>query len=162
VQPWEDKVTDCPPKTYNRPLLIWTLPLPVTVTDQNQGAKHEQLSNGTNQASSREGSVMPNTVQTSDETGDPDQPELPVEGRVISWLIRKEDGGIVMGDLYPPGSYTLIACPDESKPSDLRGENISGNHAGWFSAPGDMSLSHSVPTTPGTYLLVKPTQDQCQ
>jgi len=35
---------------------------------------------------------MPNTVQTSDETGDPDQPELPVEGRVISWLIRKEDG----------------------------------------------------------------------
>lgn len=132
------------------------------MTDHNQGAKHEQLSKGTNQASSREGSVTPNTVKTSGEPGNPDKPELLVEGRVISWLIRKEDGGIVMGDLYPPGSYTLIACPDESKPSDLRGENIAGNHAGWFSTLGDMSFSHSVPTTPGTYLLVKPIQDQCQ
>jgi len=141
---------------------MWTLPLSVTVTDHNQGAKHEQLSKGTNQASSLEGSVTPNTVKTSGKTGDLDNPELFVEGRVISWLIRKGDGGIVMGDLYPPGNYTLVACPEGSKPSDLRGENIAGNHVGWFSAPGIMSFSHSVPATPGTYLLVKPIEDQCQ
>lgn len=100
-----------------------------------------------------------NVDETLDEVADLDQPELPVEGRVISWLTRKEDGAIMMGDLCPPGSYTLIACPEGSKPSELRGENTAGNHAGWFSTPGDMSLSHSVPSTPGVYLLVKPVQE---
>lgn len=88
-----------------------------------------------------------------------DQPELSVEGRVVSWLKRKDDGAIVMGDFYPPGSYTLITYPEKSKPSELRDENITGNHAGWFHAHGDLSLSHSVPTTTGEYLLVKPVQE---
>lgn len=63
-----------------------------------------------------------------------------------------------MGDIYPPGSYILVRCPEGIEPSELQGEKIAGNHAGRFSASGDLSLSHSVPPTHGVYLLVRPSQ----
>lgn len=91
---------------------------------------------------------------------DPGTPELTVAGRVVGWLQRKESGAIWMGDVFPPGEYTLVDHTDNDRhPTRLYEKEVEGIHAGWLHASENMSLTHSIPESAGVYLIVTPTSE---
>ncbi|MFC7028614.1 hypothetical protein ACFQJ5_15335 [Halomicroarcula sp. GCM10025324] len=91
---------------------------------------------------------------------DSGRPELTVTGRVVSWLQRKESGAIWVGDVFPPGEYTLVDHTDiDRHPTQLYEKGVEGIHAGWLHASENMSLTYSIPESAGVYLIVTPTSE---
>lgn len=83
-------------------------------------------------------------------------PTIPVEGQVVSWLQRTNDGGIVVGDVFRPGDYALTPLPDEGKdPNQMIGTRVEMVSVGSIHVTDPGNLSHTVPQDPGVYLLVE-------
>lgn len=83
-------------------------------------------------------------------------PAIPVEGQVVSWLQRTDGGGIVVGDIFRPGDYSLTRFSDEGRnPNEMIGTRVEGDSVGSIHVTGPGNLSHTVPQEPGVYLLIE-------
>lgn len=88
-----------------------------------------------------------------------DDLDIPIDGRVVSWIERTETGAIWFGDLCFPGQYSVVDCPDDQDPQAFIGTAITGNHRGWIHVSSDPSLSQDVPDRRGIYLIVEHTPE---
>jgi len=126
-------------------------------TDQRNGTTTRSRSG---RSELNEESPVELRTESLNEDADPARPELTVTGRVVSWLRREENGAIWMGDVFPPGEYTLVDhTDDERHPTQLYEKVVEGRHAGWLHTSENMSLTHSIPETAGVYLMVTPTSE---
>ncbi len=89
-------------------------------------------------------------------------PAIPVRGQVVSWLQRTDNGGIVVGDIFRPGDYSLTRLPDKGQdPNQMIGTHVETASVGSIHVTGPGSMSHTVPQGPGVYLLVE-TDPECK
>lgn len=81
---------------------------------------------------------------------------IPVEGQVVSWLKRTENGGIVVGNVFRPGDYAIIRHSHEGlDPDQMIGTQVKMDSVGSIHVTDQGGLTHAVPRESGVYLLIK-------